>query len=90
MRYGKETKTYTKQFAEAYAKALGQTINGQLIASANMVTDFWYTAWVNAGKPTLATSRDLNSDLDMELKSFKSNGLIKDGLLISKKSKPED
>ena len=55
-----------------------------------MVTDFWYTAWVNAGKPALTTSRDLNTDLDMELKSFKSNGLIKDGLLISKKSKPED
>jgi hypothetical protein len=90
MRYGKETKTYTKQFAEAYAKALGQTINGQLIASANMVTDFWYTAWVNAGKPVLATSRDLNTDLEMELKSFKTNALINDGLLISKKSKPED
>ena len=71
-------------------KALGQTINGQLIASANMVTDFWYTAWVNAGKPSLATSRDLNTDLEMELKSFKSNALINDGLLISKKSKPED
>lgn len=90
MRYGKETKTYTKDFAEAYAKALGQTINGQLIASANMVTDFWYTAWVNAGKPALATSRDLNTDLELELNSFKANGLIKDGLLISKKSKPED
>jgi len=90
MRYGKETKTYTKEFAEAYAKGLGQTINGQLIASANMVTDFWYTAWVNAGKPALATSRDLNTDLDLELKSFKSNALINDGLLISKKSKAED
>ena len=30
-------------------------------------------AALNAGKPVLATSRDLNTDLDMELKSFKSN-----------------
>ncbi len=90
MRYGKETKSYTKEFAEAYAKGLGPTVNGQLIASANMISDFWYTAWVNAGKPSLATSRDLNTSLEEELKSFKANKLIQDGLLISKKSKPED
>ncbi len=53
MRYGKESKMYTKEFAEAYALELGPTINGQLIASANMISDFWYTAWANAGKPDL-------------------------------------
>jgi len=90
MRYGKETKTYTKEFAEAYAKTLGVTINAQLIASANMITDFWYTAWVNAGKPDLSTSRALNTGLEEELNAFKKNQLIKEGLLISKKSKPEE
>jgi hypothetical protein len=40
MRYGKEVKSYTKPFAEAYAKALGNTVNVQLIASANMIADF--------------------------------------------------
>ena len=39
MRYGKEVKSYTKPFAEAYAKALGNTVNVQLIASANMIAD---------------------------------------------------
>ena len=90
MRYGKEVKSYTKPFAEAYAKALGNTVNVQLIASANMIADFWYTAWVNAGKPQLTLTRDANGNLAKELASFKQNKLIQDGLLISKKDKPED
>ena len=90
MWYGKETKAYTKEFAAAYAKGLGPTINGQLINAANLITDFWYTAWVNAGKPALATSRALNTGLEEELKSFKQNKLVEEGLLLSKKEKPEN
>lgn len=90
MWYGKETKAYTKEFAAAYAQGLGPTINAQLIASANLITDFWYTAWVNAGKPNLATTRALNSGLEEELKSYQQNKLITDGLLLSKKEKPEN
>ena len=88
MYYGKNTRMYTKEFAEAYADALGGTINNQLVASANMLSDFWYTAWVNAGKPSFIT-RDISLNLSAELKSFKSNRLIQDSLLISKKGKPK-
>ena len=90
VRYGKETKAYTKEFAEAYAIELGPTINGQLIASANLLSDFWYTAWVNAGKPDLGSSRSISNQLEDELKSYKSNQLIKNGLLLSKKIKSQD
>ena len=90
MRYGKESKMYTKEFAEAYALELGPTINGQLIASANMISDFWYTAWVNAGKPDLGTTRGLSQELEAELKSYQSNELIKNDLLLSKKVKSQD
>ena len=89
MRYGRETKVYTKEFAEAYANGLGPTVNAQLIASANMLADFWYTAWVNAGKPILST-REISPTLSNELKSFKLNHLIQDDLLLSKKEKPEN
>jgi hypothetical protein len=65
-------------------------VNVQLIASANMIADFWYTAWVNAGKPQLTLSREVSGNLAKELASFKQNKLIQDGLLISKKDKPED
>ena len=55
-----------------------------------MIADFWFTAWVNAGKPQLTLTRDANGNLFKELASFKQNKLIQDGLLISKKDKPED
>jgi hypothetical protein len=89
IRDGRETKVYTKEFAEAYANGLGPTVNKQLIASANMIADFWFTAWVNAGKPNLST-REISPNLSAELKSFKKNSLIKDELLLSKKEKPEN
>jgi hypothetical protein len=81
---------YSKEFAEAYALELGPTINAQLIASANMIADFWYTAWVNAGKPDLGATKGLNSELEQELKSYRSNELIKNGILLSKKGKNQD
>lgn len=90
MKYGKEAKVYTKEFAEAYALELGPTINAQLIASSNMIADLWYTAWVNAGKPNFDGSRTMSSALETELKSYKSNELIKNDLLLSKKIKFQD
>jgi hypothetical protein len=51
--YGRKTKVYTDAFAKQYADALTTTINDQLNFSANMVADFWYTAWVDAGKPSM-------------------------------------
>jgi hypothetical protein len=89
MYFGKSTKMYTKEFAEVYAETLGATINRQLIASANMLSDFWYTAWVNAGKPNF-TTRAISTNLEMELNSFRKNQLIQDTLLISKKQKAKE
>jgi len=89
-RDGKEVKYYTTDFAKAYAAALGNTINDQLIYSANMVADFWYTAWVDAGKPDLddLPKAKLNAkekeQLKKELYSFKHNRLIKDDYLRAK------
>ncbi len=51
MRNGREVRSYTSEFAKAYSKALGSSINDQLIFTADMIADFWYTAWVDSGKP---------------------------------------
>ena len=91
MRYGRMTRVYTKEFAAAYSNGISPMVNEQLLASANLTTDFWYTAWVNAGKPPVPFSKDVtNNDLKTELNSFKKNQLFIDGLLISKKGKPEE
>jgi len=87
MSYGKEIKMYSKAFAEDYATTLGPTINAQLILAADMIADFWYTAWVNAGKPNLEIPSTRSIQLSTELKSYRSNTLLKEGLLLSKKEK---
>lgn len=88
-KYGKNLKYYTDTFAVAYGKALAPTINDQLQRSANMVADFWYTAWVDAGKPNLdklipgGFRKDDAKELQRQLNSYKNNRLIKDSILNS-------
>jgi hypothetical protein len=88
-RNGKQVKYYSTDFAKAYAAALKNTINEQLIKSSNLLADFWYTAWVDAGKPDLTNlfslSEDEKQQLKKEIKSFKKNNLIVDKYLQSKK-----
>ena len=92
VRRGKEVKGYTSAFAKAYAKALGSSVNDQLRHSADLIADFWYTCWVDAGKPSLCNmvqpcfSEQEQTNLEAERKSFKHNRLIKDQLLISRKN----
>jgi hypothetical protein len=53
-----KTKFGQQVFSEEYEKQLNASLNGmienQLRASIASVADFWYTAWVNAGKPDLS------------------------------------
>jgi hypothetical protein len=53
-RNGLTVRVYSREFTEAYAKALDGQIERQMKASIRMVADFWYTAWVNAGQPDLS------------------------------------
>ena len=89
MYYGRMTKVYSDAFAKQYAAALTSTINDQLIQSANMVTDFWYSAWVDAGKPDLKhlyhNTRSERKELRKEQKSYEKNDLLKDSLIRAKK-----
>jgi hypothetical protein len=89
-RNGRESKSYTSAFAKAYAASLKTTINDQLINSANLIADFWYTSWVDSGKPDveglITFSKEDKRELKKEYKVFKSNTLIKNKLLRSKKS----
>jgi hypothetical protein len=83
MWYGKETKSYTNKFAKAYGLALKNTVNQRLLESAGLIADFWYTAWVDAGKPDLSEFQDasLAPALQKELGAYNQNSLVKDGFL---------
>lgn len=90
VRNGREVKYFTTAFALEYSKRMGTSINDQLKASARMVADFWYTAWVDAGKPDLQelytkplTAED-KAKLEEEKAAYRSNQLIRQNRLISK------
>ncbi len=89
MRRGRESKSYSPEFARAYAKELAPAINEQLIASSNLLADFWYTSWVDAGSPDLSAIYTANADskkmMKKELRSFKRNNLIKNNMLLARK-----
>lgn len=91
MRRGREFKSYTSGFAKAYAAALKTSINDQLLNSTDLIADFWYTAWEDAGKPDLRglTPNWTNAsqiNLTNELNLYKTNKLLENKLLISKKA----
>lgn len=94
MRRGKEVKYYTSEFAKAYHVALKNSINEQLILSSNCIADFWFTAWVNSGKPNLEKifsqiNFKQQEQLVIELNAFKENSLIKNNLLQAKNNNKE-
>ncbi|MDB5231378.1 MAG: hypothetical protein JWN76_2183 [Chitinophagaceae bacterium] len=89
MRNGRESKSYSTAFARAYAESLKNTINQQLLNSTNLIADFWYTAWINAGKPDLSSITEWTNKEDAEWKTtfdvYKNNKLIEQDLLLARK-----
>jgi hypothetical protein len=87
VRRGREVKSYSNEFAKAYSESLGASINIQLIRSADMIADFIYTSWVDAGKPALGTadSKKEKKAEKKQVKAFRKNKLLKDSLLLARK-----
>ncbi len=73
---------FTDEYAEKYHEALKGMIEKQLQASIFCVSSYWYTAWVNAGKPNLKDldPADINQQneikLQIELRSWKQGKLL--------------
>lgn len=77
--------SYGKQiFSDEYATQLHNALNGmvekQMSASIQATANFWYTAWVNAGKPDL-------SDLDPAELTKRNKTLFEEELQLWKKGK---
>lgn len=91
IRRGKEYKSYTSTFAKAYNAKLAPTINDQLLHSADMIADFWYTCWVDAGCPSLdelqqPMNEQAKTAMEEEKNAYKENQLIKKNLLMAKQN----
>ena len=94
VRRGKEYKNYTTEFARQYAIALKNTINTQLLSSADMIADFWYTSWKDAGSPDLSGistwTTEKQAAYESELLLYKNNQLLKQQKLQAKKEVARD
>jgi hypothetical protein len=96
IRRGKAVRSYSTEFANALYRRIGLTINQQLISSANLVADFWYTSWIDAGRPDLKmlSSKPLSGTekktIKKECMAFRGNMLLKEKLLLSRKNKTTD
>lgn len=95
IRRGREVKSYSSDFARAYSRRLGSTVNQQAIRAANLFSDFLYTSWVDAGKPDLnqlLTSSMTEQDkkaLKQQIKWFKKNDLLENKALMSRQGKTD-
>jgi hypothetical protein len=60
------------------------------VRSANLLADFWYTAWIDAGCPNLnkglltSAKQKERDELQEEMEAFKKNRLIEKKMLIAK------
>lgn len=56
---GRQTiKVYTREYSKTYHTRLRGMVEKQMRASIKMIGDFWYSAWIDAGQPALASLSD--------------------------------
>lgn len=69
------TRVYSRAFSEAYSRKLNGQVERQMRLAIHTVASFWYTAWVDAGQPSLGslanslTPEELHL-LEMEKKDY--------------------
>ena len=74
---------HSSEYAKAYHEKLQGMVEKQMRGAITSTTDFWYTAWVNAGKPDL-------SDLDTEEQTNRNKANLKRELDLLKQGKVTD
>ncbi len=75
---------HQKSYAKKYHDALNGMVEKQMTQAIYETTCFWYTAWINAGKPDLSlldspeVSNKNAKDLSIELKLWKQGKMLRD------------
>ncbi len=71
---------FTYAYASAFHKALNGMVENQMRTAIENIADFWYTAWVNAGKPDL-------TNIDPASLTKENKKRLKKDMLVWKKGK---
>jgi hypothetical protein len=84
-RNGRVERQYSEEFSTAYHKALNKMVEKQMRASIIMIGSYWYSAWVDAGQPSLKNfaATELNAAEKNTLK--KESELFQKGEIIGRK-----
>ncbi len=90
---GQTRQYYADAFAAEYQKRMGDMVEKQMQASAQMVASFWYTCWVDAGKPDLnqllasPLTKQEKRALRKEKAAWRKNELVQKEMLLAKNKK---
>jgi len=77
-------RVYSKEYAAAYDRLMGDMVERRMRASVILVGSLWYTAWVNAGQPDL-NSLDEKPDPEEEQKQLaEQEKKFNDGKIIGR------
>ncbi|TAD96590.1 MAG: S1/P1 Nuclease [Bacteroidetes bacterium] len=71
-RNGMLSKVYSREFSTAYHDRLNGQVERQMRSAIQMVADFWFTCWVDAGQPNLDQLLNENFEPDIESDSSKN------------------
>jgi hypothetical protein len=85
VRNGKTLKYYSKEFIQGYANRLGKSVQQRMMQASFRVACFWYSAYIDAGKPAWVKQSDgsSNEKLLAEKVEWKENKLIVNQHLLS-------
>lgn len=82
-------KIFSREYAQAYHQALDGMVENQMKLAIYNLACFWYTAWVNAGKPDLAILDPAELTKANRKKLEEELALFKKGKLVGFKSESE-
>jgi hypothetical protein len=71
-RNGITVRAYSRNFSSEYHKMLNNQVERQMKASIKMISDIWFTAWVDAGQPDLKAIPKLEVDPKEQQEVMKS------------------
>lgn len=81
---------FSKAFATAYYRALNGMVERQMRLAIEEAADYWYTAWVNAGKPDLSKLDDTYTwKLNKQPLTYQYGLWVKKGKLVGLRPAPE-
>ncbi|GAB3533396.1 hypothetical protein GCM10027443_18830 [Pontibacter brevis] len=95
-RNGRTRQYYSDAFAKAYQEKLGSMVEQQMSIAAQQVANFWYTAWVDGGKPDMEKlmyqplTKTEKKQLKKEKKAFRKGELFQKDLIIAAQKKEKE